>query len=306
VIDPQAVAGDIAAGQVALESRGIDPLCLRWEDTDGDGEGEWLGLYLRPGERPQLEGFVLDGAAWHELRAPAQEEHGFGAYAVCELDVDDVNADGSAEILVYGHAESSIDLLHIFAWDGVLYSPLASFEGDAGVRTEDRDGDLVIEVVVRHRVGDGLAWESVHTWDGATYGWTWERYDWLHRERPHVYLSDTPERAVISFYLALNDGHLPGAYSLLSSQARSSQPYRTWAAGFDTTREVEVGSVHPIDRSGGTATVTAQVRSYGNVDGYIIGRLWDTTWTVVVEEQRWRLDSAATEQLDRWEVPFYP
>lgn len=305
-LDVQAVGDAITAGRVAVETRGVDPLCLRWEDTDGDGEAEWLGLYVLPGEPPHLEAFVLDGEAWHTLQAPEQEERGLGTYPVCELDVHDVNADGRPEISIYGHAEGSVDLLHIFVWDGVLYSLLASFAGDAGVRTEDGDGDLVSEIVVRHDAGAGLAWEAVHTWDGATYGWTWERYDWLHRDRPHVYLSDTPEHAVIAFYLALGDGDLPAAYRLLSAAARSSQPYQSWAVGFDTTRDVQVGSVRQTARSGGTATVTAQVRSYDNIDAYIIGRLWDTIWTARAEEEGWRLEDATSDELDRWEVPFFP
>ena len=88
--------------------------------------------------------------------------------------------------------------------------------------------------------------------------------------------------------------------------ARESQPYETWAAGYDTTRDVQVGSVRQIERAGDRATVTAQVRSYDNIDGYIVGALWDTAWTVVAEEQGWQLQSARTDELDRWEVPFYP
>jgi hypothetical protein len=305
-LDPQAISDTIEAGQAALEPRGIDPLCLRWEDVNDDAGAEWLGLYLRPAERPRLEAFVLDGEIWHELRAMEEAEHGLGTYPTCEVDVSDINADGKVEILVYGHAEQNMDLLHIFAWNGLRYQLLASFQADAGLRVEDVDGKLSKEIIVRYNAGNGLAWETVHTWDGANYGWTWERYDWLYADHPHTYPTENPEHLVISFYLALDDRDLPGAYGLLSSETRSSQPYQTWAAGFDTTLAVQVGAVHQTSQAGDTATVTAQVRSYDNLDGYVVGRLWDTTWALVYEGQLWRLRSATHEKLDEWEAPYFP
>jgi hypothetical protein len=89
-------------------------------------------------------------------------------------------------------------------------------------------------------------------------------------------------------------------------ETRSSQPYQIWAAGFDTTLAIEVGSVHQTAHTGDSATVTAQVRSYHNLDGYIVGRLWDTTWSVLYEGQFWRLQSATSQELDQWEAPYYP
>jgi hypothetical protein len=305
-LDPQTVENVIAAGQAVPEAQGVDPLCLRWEDTDGDGEAEWLGAYLREADRPRLEAFVLDGETWHELRVLENEKYGLGMYPACELDVQDINANGTVEILIHGRAEDNIDLLHIFVWDDLQYHLLASFQGDAGVEVKNLDGGLSKAIVVRHHAGNGLAWEAIHTWDGANYGWTWERYDWLHLDRPHNYLTADPEHVVISFYLALGDRDLPGAYSLLSSDVRSSQPYQVWAGGFDTTLAVEVGSVYQTTRSGESAMVSAQVRSYDNLDGYVVGRLWDTTWTVVYEEQLWRLENATSEMLDEWEVPRFP
>jgi hypothetical protein len=289
-----------------MEARDVDALCLRWEDVTADGEAEWIGVYLHPTDIPRLAAFVLDGGAWHELRALENEEYGLGMYAACELDVQDVNDDGKVEILIRGRAEENLDLLHIFVWDDVRYGLLATFQGDAGIELENFDGELGTEVIVRHDVGRGLAWEAIHTWDGASYGWTWEQYDWLHPDRPHAYLTDDPEHVVISFYLALDDRDLPGSYGLLSSEAQSAQPYQAWAAGFDTTLAVEVGSVHQTAQTGDSATVTAQVRSYDNLDGYVVGRLWDATWSVVHEGQSWRLQNAMTKELDSWEAPYFP
>jgi hypothetical protein len=302
-IDPAAVAAISARGLARMEAAGVEPLCLRWEDTNGDGEPEWVGLYFREGEPGRLMAFVLDGDAWHDLLPLEGEKHGLGEYPTCELEVRDANGDGRAEILVWGHAGTSTDLLHIFVWDGAAYVLLAPFEGEAGVRLENVDGDLADEVVVRYDAGVDLVWEQVFTWDGAHYGWTWERYAWRYLDRPHAYLTDTPEHVVISFYLAVDDHDVPGAYGLLSSAA---QPYEEWAAGFATTVAAEVGVVHEQNRDGGSAIVTCQVRAYDNVDGRVLATLWDVTWTTVRTAGGWRLESAAATQLDQWEARYYP
>ena len=304
-LDPGDVADIVKAGQTSVEEQGADPLCLRWHDTDQDGDREWVGVYLHPGEPSGLEAFVLDGQTWHELKAVEAERHGLGEYPTCQLEVSDINADGKVEIAVWGHAETSVALLHAFVWQGSHYQEIASFQADAGLELADVNNDLIQEVIVGHNVGHGLAWETIHSWDGTDYVWSWERYRWLHADYPHTYLSDDPMHSVISFYLALDDRDLPSAYRLLGGEARASQPYQSWAAGFNTTLGVEVGSVHEIERTGTSATVTAQVRSYDNTDGYIIGRLWDVTWLVVREDGSWRLDSARQETLNQWEAPYF-
>jgi hypothetical protein len=253
--------------------------------------------------------FVLDGEIWYDLQPlkeePGKQDYGLGEYPTCEFEVRDTNADGRVEVLVWGHAETSIDLLHIFAWDGSSYALLAGFAGDAGVRLENADGDLADEISVRYDARGGLVWEAVHTWDGANYGWTWERYAWFYLDRPHAYPTDTPERVVISFYLAIDDRDMPGAYGLFSSSAQASQPYDTWVVGFATTVAAEVGVVHEEARSGSTAIVTAQVLAYDNVDGRIVATLWDVEWTVVLVGASWRLESGAATQLDQWELEYY-
>jgi hypothetical protein len=304
-LGPEDVADVVKAAQVSLEQRNVDPICLRWEDTDQDGDREWVGVYLRPGDPSRLEGFVLDGQTWHGLRAGEAERYGLGEYPTCELDVNDTNVDGKVEVTIWGHAETSIDLLHIFAWSGSGYDEIASFQGDAGLELADVNNDLIQEIIVRHNAGDGLAWETIHRWDGTNYVWNWERYRWLHADYPHAYLSNAPTHSVISFYLALDDRDLHGAYELLSTEARATQPYETWAGGFDTTLGVEVGSVLEVERAESRATVTAQVRSYDNIDGYIIGQLWDITWSVVREDDVWLLDSARQEALSHWEAPYF-
>jgi len=305
-LDPDQVADITETIENELASREIDPLCLRWEDADDDGAPEWVGLYLRPADPPRLEGFVLDGDVWHELHAPQEDESGLGTYPTCELDVRDVNADGRTELLIRGRTVGDVDLLHIFVWREARYNLLASFAGNAGIEVANIDGSMEKEIIARWDAGDGLAWEQVHTWDGAHYGWTWERYSWLYADYPHAYLTDTPEHVTISFYLALADRNLPGAHRMLSSAAESSQAYDAWAAGFNTMLSAEVGSIHEIERVDDAATVSAQVRSYDNLDGYIIGRLWDVTWKVVREEEAWQLQQGNNELLDRWEAAYLP
>lgn len=84
-----------------------------------------------------------------------------------------------------------------------------------------------------------------------------------------------------------------------------ARPYRAWAEALDTTLALEVGSVREMDRTETRATVTAQVRSYDNLDGWIIGRLWDVTWLTIVEGDTWRLDEVETTELSRWQAAYY-
>jgi hypothetical protein len=287
-----------------LASKGIEPLCMRWEDVDADGTAEWVGLYFTD----SLGAFVLDDDVWYGLGPQPGEKYGLGKYPTCELEVRDVNTDGRVEILVWGHAEADTDVLHIFAWDEGDFVQVASFEGEAGVRLENVDGDLFEEVSVRYDVSRDLVWEVVYTWDGMHYGWTWERYAWRYLDRPHKYLVDTPEHAVISFYLAIDDQDVPAAFDLLSPDARASlSPYEVWAAGFATTISTEVGSVHELgERSEAGARVACQVRAFDNVNGRVILSLWDVVWTVVRIDEGWRLSNATATQLDQWEASYYP
>jgi hypothetical protein len=302
-VDPAAVSAIAAHGLARMEARGVEPLCLRWEDVDADGGAEWVGLYFRDG----LQAFVLDGDVWHDLLPLAGSTYGLGEYATCELEVRDVNADGRIEILVWGHAGTSTDVLHVFVWDGATYALVAPFEGEAGVRLANTDGDLLEEVSVRYDAARDLVWEAVYTWDGKQYGWTWERYVWRYLDRPHTYLDDTPEHVVISFYLAIDDRDVPAAYALTSPEAQEAQPYDGWAAGYATTVAAEVGSVHEQgERNGGIATVAAQVRAYDNVDGRVVVSLWDVTWKAAQTGGGWRLASASATRLDQWEASYYP
>ncbi len=305
-VDRDAVSSAIAVGRDQIAAAGVQPLCLRWDDTDGDGEPEWLGVYARPEGPRRIGAFVIDNGNWHDLAPLQQGKYGLGEHAVCTIGLRDVNLDGRPEILIWGHAGDSIVLLHLFGWDGSAYVLIASFEGNAGVRLEERDGVLGEEVVVGHRAANDLVWEVVYTWDGATYGWTWDRHAWFYLGRPHASDTSSPERAVISFYQAVDERDLPGAYRLLTDAARSAQPYEAWAVGFATTVGVEASAVRETARDGSdSAVVSAQVLARDNAEGRIIATLWDVVWSTVRTADGWRLDSSAVVRLSQRELEYY-
>lgn len=305
--EPAAISATVEAGWAQAARFGIQPLCLRQEETDGDPDLEWVGLYLLPGDPPRLQGFVLDGSTRYDLSAPETERvKSLGEFAACELEVRDINADGRTEIVIRGHTQKGSALLHIFVWDGRRYALLGQFEGRGGLYLENRDGDLADEIVVRWTPEGALVWEVVYTWDGAHYVWTRDRYAWFYLDRPHPYPDDTPVHALASFYLALNDRDLPAAHRLLSPAAQSAQPYEDWALGFATTLRVEVGAIQVARQEGDQATLTAQVRAWDNVDGRVVVIVYAARWEMVRLEGGWRLDQGTVEPLEGWEAKYYP
>jgi hypothetical protein len=68
---------------------------------------------------------------------------------------------------------------------------------------------------------------------------------------------------------------------------------------------VEVGSVHEIGRDGDNAAVVAQTRVYDNLEGYVMGTLWDVTWTLRYDGVHWRLLDSQGEQLEQWKATYF-
>ncbi len=291
-------------------------VCMHYADTNNDGVPEWIALIHRPEPAPYLSGFIWDGETVYPLTpAPPHEPHhpdyGMGQYPTCEIEVRDINANGQVEILIFGHAERNETRLHVFTWDAATdsYRMLGFFNGNAGVKLENLDGDLAEEIVVGYREtrAPTLAWQVVFTWDGDNYGWTADRHAWYYLERPHVAVTHTPEFAVASFYLLLNDRDLPGAYALLSATAQAERPYAEWALGFATTVRVEAGSVQSISaaRTETSARVAALVISWDNEAGRVIGRLWDTESNVILTADGWRLTGGTQQLLESWEAQYW-
>jgi len=288
-------------------------MCLRYEDVDADGAAEWIALtHLEGLPASRLGAYVLDGDAHYALEAappkPGTADVGFGQYATCEIAIRDINADGVVEIAIFGHADGNRTLLHVFAWDGSGYRRLGFFYGDAGVRIVDVDGDLEEEIWEGHRIqgAPSLVWNVVFTWESGSYGWTSEHYDWYFDDRPQTYPAHGPDYAVISYYLALGDRDLPGAYDLLSTQTRAA--YESWALGYATTMRVSAGSAHTIPGTvaEATARVAVMVRAWDNEGGVIVGRLWNVEWDTVRTDAGWRLSAATSELLEEWTVSYWP
>ena len=288
-------------------------ICFRHEDLTNDGLPEWLALLHQP-EAKRMSAFVLQGdnAIYTLLDAkpdPGKPYYGLGQYPTCEVEIRDVNADGRTEIAIFGHAERNLTLLHLYAWDEDDFRLVGAFQGDAGVFFEDRDGDLAEEILEGHRDTGApqLAWRVIFTWDGRTYGWTWDRWDWYFLERPHNYPTHRADYAVISFYLALNDRDIPGAYALLADSARAAQPYEAWAADFARTLRVDVSGVQRVAAASdeNQARVNAMVTAWDNADGLVTGQLWEVTWEARHTEAGWRLVTATTNLLDTWDAPYW-
>ncbi|MBN1260960.1 MAG: hypothetical protein JXB35_09800 [Anaerolineae bacterium] len=308
--DPRALAGIAREGLAGLQAAAGDAnlVCFRHEDLDDDGAPEWLALLHQP-QVERMSAFVLDDALIIDLPDakpdPGKPYYGLGQYATCEVEIRDVNADGRTEIAIFGHAAANKTLLHLYVWEDNTYRLLGAFQGDAGVFFADADGDLAEEIIEGYQDAGApdLAWRVIFTWDGQTYGWTSDRWSWFFLERPHAYITHKPEYALTSFYLALDDRDLPGAYELLLTEVQAEQPYASWALGFATTLRVDVGSVQRLGGGDDThARVSALVMAWDNDGGRIVVRLWDVEWALTLTGAGWRLGNGTAELLDSWEV----
>lgn len=312
--DPATLLAYANGGLLALReyAQDVPLLCLRHEDLDADGTTEWLALVHQADDPPHISAFVLDSDTVYDLHPahpkPGIADVGLGQYAVCDVQIRDVNVDGTPEIAIFGHTTKNETLLHLFAWDGATYRRLGRFSGDAGVRFMDADGDLELEIWEGYRDASApsLAWHVIHTWENDTYGWTSDRYTWYSLTRPHTYPTHKAEYAVISFYLALDDRDLPGAYSLLTPQ--DGREYAPWAIGYATTLRVSVGDAHPIPASitDNSVRVSAMVTAWDNQAGVISARLWNVEWETIRTAAGWRLVEAATTLLEEWPVTYWP
>ncbi len=313
--DPLALRTLAQRGEARIRAAAgaAEVVCFRYEDTDGDGTPEWLALTHQEAEPyHRLRAFILDdNDAFYALETvipdPETPDYGLGQYATCEVEIRDVNADGRVEIAIFGHAAQNKTLLHVYVWEDGVYRVLGGWHGNAGIFFADTDGALSEEIIEGHRDNGApdFSWQTVFTWDGKTYGWTTDRWAWYFLDRPHAYITHKPEYAVISFYLALADRDLPGAYALLAPQAQPD--YTGWALGFATTVHVEVGSVRRVPGVGDDthARVAAMVVALDNEGRRIVARLWEVAWNLELTPGGWRLASGTTNLLDSWEANYW-
>lgn len=312
--NPALALAEATAGlsQVRTHAGSDRLLCLRYEDLDADGQPEWLALVYQEGEPGRLSAFVIDGSTPYPLIAtqpgPGKPDVGLGQYPVCEIELRDLTANGLPEIAIFGHADNNETLLHLFSWDGGHYRRLGYFAGSAGVEIRETSGALSAEIWEGYQDANApeVAWYVIHTWREGTYGWTSDWHRWYALGRPHTYYAHRPQYAVISYYLALNDRDLPGAYELLT--AREGRDYASWAVGYATTAQVHVGGVHTIPGTvtENSARVAAMVTAWDNEGGVIIARIWNTEWNTTRTAAGWRLVNASAELLEEWVVPYWP
>ncbi len=309
---PLLAAANAGMARVRAQAGDATLVCLRYEDTDADGAPEWFALTHQATVSPtRLSAFVLDETEAYPLEPaypkPGAPDIGLGQYTVCDVEIRDLNADGRTEIAIFGHGAGNETLLHLYAWDGEHYQRLGRFAGDAGVLLKDVDGDLAVEIWEGYRVAgtDDFAWYAIHTWTGQSYGWTSDRYDWFYLTRPHSYRSDKPDFAVISFYLALDDRDLPGAYALLTPA--DDRPYAAWALGYATTLRVDAGNVHTIPGtvSDTSARVATMITAWDNEGGGVVRRLWNVEWQLARTAEGWRLVAATSELLEEGPVSYW-
>lgn len=315
--DPAAISGAAQRGLARVRAAAGEAqlLCLRYEDTTGDGQPAWIALTYQEAEpHARLQALILhDDDTVYRLPTvipdPATPDYGLGQYATCELQIRDVNADGRPDIAIFGYADGNRSLMHLYTWADGDYRVLGNFRGTAGVWFEDGQGDLTEQVIEGHRVGGGadLVWQVIFTWDGRTYGWTLDRYAWYSLERPQFPLTGRADHAVISFYLLLNDRDMPRAYTLLSPSYQAARPFTEWVAGFATTLRVEASSVNIIAAASGenNARVSAMITSWDNEDGRVIGRIWNVVWDLVRTADGWRLTGGTQQLLDSWEAQYW-
>ncbi len=309
---PLIAAANTGLARVQAQAGEATLVCLRYEDLDADGAPEWFALAHQTTVSPtRLSAFVLDGTEAYPLEPafpqPGAPNVGLGQYTTCDIELRDLNADGRVEIAIFGHSAGNETLLHIFAWNGERYQRLGRFAGDAGILLKNVDGDLATEIWEGYRVQgtDDFAWYAIHTWTGQSYGWTSDRYDWFYLTRPHSYRSDKPDYAVISFYLAIDDRDLPGAYALLTPA--DDRPYATWALEYATTLRVDAGNVHTIPGtvSDADARVATIVTTWDNEAGGVVRRLWNVEWQTTHTVEGWRLVGATSELLEEGPVSYW-
>jgi len=258
-----------------------------------------VGLYQEAVGLPVL-GFVLDGETLYTLSPPDTLGVGLGEHPTCNLQMRPLSP--YPVILVWGDAGAHVSLLHLFRWDGRAYQAVGAFGGDGGVyfAAPDSGSGLPQEIIVRQRGDpDRFDREAVWQWDGERYRLDRSRYVFSAlRGSKAPYPDRSPGDAVISFYLAINERDLPGAYALLTPQAQADRPRERWYAGFATTLSVEVNEIRTISETAeDTATIVVRIRAQDNLGTRIKTTRWEVTWTVVATPDGWRLDRSIPKRI---------
>ena len=107
-----------------------------------------------------------------------------------------------------------------------------------------------------------------------------------------------PADAVRQHYAYINARNFPSAWGMLTPRFRSGLSYENWARGFETTRGVQTPSVAVSGQSGDTATVALTVISDDSTPTGQARKTFQGTWSVILVDGIWKLDSASIKQVD--------
>jgi hypothetical protein len=274
---------------------GADPFCLQLADTDADGELEWVGLRTMYAEESTgvVSGFVLDGDNFYPLGAASGNGAGdliVGNRPHCDVSVEDLNGDGSADIAFAGQSDAGAHSLVIFSWnEGEEYQLLGSFGGTAGVELDDDDGDGIPDVVTRNCVAPGVALKEVSRWEGAAYRFSRNYYD----EVPDCVgdsAPDRPDQVLIAYYLMLNRRELETAYGLLSESAQMRQPYRDYVLSIAAVRRYYLGQIDDLSMVGDEAIIRGLLLTEHATGGSISRTAYAGEWHLRRVETDWRIE----------------
>lgn len=151
-------------------------------DLNGDGTAQEVVL-AGFGGVPQmlsynfLQLFVLEPGAGGEYAVAWQSGQLIGERGEA-LQVQDVNGDGRLEVLSVQSMGAAGQTMYVAAWDGAGYGLLVPqgghFEGwssfgENAVRTEDADGDGLVEILASY--GPAASQTDVYRWDGQGYAY---------------------------------------------------------------------------------------------------------------------------------------
>jgi hypothetical protein len=104
-----------------------------------------------------------------------------------------------------------------------------------------------------------------------------------------------PATTVTLFYTYLANKQYQEAYALLSGGAQARAPYASWVQGYATTQSVDILSVTDVGSLPGQVSV--RVAAVDRINGQLVRRVYQGTWSLQTEGSAWRLDSAQIRQV---------
>ena len=156
----------------------------------------------------------------------------------------------------------------------------------------DLDGDEVAEVVARSEAGPGIVLEEISAWDGEAY--VLERTRYAAAPAYQGTLPDeTPEAALVAYYLSLGRHDLSAAFSLQTLPLQIRQSREALAQSVAAVAEVELGELARDGTPAGTSPVALSGELH--LSRYEAGRRivdsYEGRWSMEETAAGWRVDS---------------